>query len=109
MRPTGGILTCAFAAMLALSTGCGGTGEYGADRAEERDAPGLRQEQTAPTDLRTGEGNVGGTRDSGRQTGVEGEQGPPEEGGAGTAMQSGEIIGNQPKPQKEAGKKPQQR
>ena len=82
--------------------GCGGDSREmpGAERADPA-APAAREETLTPDDLRTGEGDVGATgRRSERPPGVAGEEGPVEAGGAGTATETGEIVGR-PEPSKQ--------
>lgn len=98
------MLACALGSVLTLSTlGCGrNDGVGGAQRSQPTGVP---QEPTRPDDLRTGQGNVGGSAATPGNPGVSGEQGSVEEGGAGTATESGEIIGKQPVPKKQPQKR----
>jgi hypothetical protein len=103
MRLTGFVLICG----LTLMSGCGR--DDGIGGAQRSQPAGVQQEPTNPDDLRTGQGNVGGTSKPPGDPGISGEQGTPEEGGAGTATESGEIIGKQPTAKKPAQKRsPQQ-
>jgi hypothetical protein len=99
------ILLSVFAGGLMIALGgCGGDSREitpGAERADPA-APAAREEKLTPDDLRTGEGDVGATgQRSERPAGVVGEEGPVESGGAGTAKDTGEIVGRP-----EASKKP---
>jgi hypothetical protein len=99
----GRLLLSVFAAGLMLC-GCGGDSRETAPGAERADpgAPAAREENVTPDDLRTGEGDVGATgRRSERPPGVAGEAGPVEAGGAGTAKETGEIVGRPEAPKKQ--------
>jgi hypothetical protein len=100
MRSTPMILSI-FAAM--VLAGCGGSSRERTAPAAERADPGAPHREVTPDDLRTGEGDVGATgRRSERPAGVMGEQGPAEAGGAGTATETGEIVGRSDTPKKQS-------
>src|SRR5687768_13346961 len=98
------VLACALgAALSATMIGCGR--DEGVGGAQRSQPTGVPQEPTKPDDLRTGQGNVGGSSATPGDPGVSGETGSAQEGGTGTATESGEIIGNQPSPKKQPQKR----